>query len=419
VTTSGSATVDFGALKRSATATVSNRALPGPAITAEWFGDDHSRLVLLDRDIRSLPPVLFNFPFALRPAVQTIEHSWNNSFDGFSRVVSPTASMGTYSSARSTEIGYCSLPIAWTSLDDPAFPQGSGLADVIARATDEALLGTPDAPRLRRDLNWRPARFLVHLETNRSGASRDKLCFSAGPFTRVDDLLCSFEQALVAYCVSFDTFPDPARPSYRNLAVEVVEATGSIGKVTVGLCTRQQAVASLVQGITDPTTGVAASMAPLLNDCLWQRELPSVPPTFDGCRFANVLTRVRGDRCDQGDTQAVRDAICARRFPGVRSSCEQRAADDRPVCYWNLEVNAVEMLPSMAQVVLSLDREPGGVMDGSLRALRAAFDATVVGGDAIEVALCRRESVFTSSSRATTIDAWRDAAQLPPPPPTD
>jgi len=166
---------------------------------------------------------------------------------------------------------------------------------MIARVTDEALLGPSGPSGLERTFNWSPARFLVHLGTNSRGVSRDTLCVRAGPFKKLRDALCSFDQAVVAYCVAFTAVRDPDRPQFRNIDVQLADARAAVGHKVYGLCSLGQAAQALIDGVSDPVTGVAATMERVLNDCLWQREIPNLPPSFDGCRFANHAA-VRGGR---------------------------------------------------------------------------------------------------------------------------
>ena len=396
------ATLEIGFLKRTITLSGTNRSVPGPGLAGRWYGDDHSRLVLTGTDIvgTARRQVLFNYPLARIRPVEALEVTWDNQFDGDSMPVA--VPFPTFDAARSAEIGYCSIPIPWSARQDPSFAAGTGLADQIARVTDEVIV----SGGLHRSQNWQPPRYLVHLAAHRTGASADSLCFAAGPYHRPDDALCSFVGAWLAYCVRFSVAPAPNQPAYLDLAIELTEATAYVQRVTVGACSRVQAQQALVEELD----AVAPMMTEVLNDCLWQREIPDISggtdigAIFDGCRLASTATVRPNLRCDfAGDTQEERDARCRARFPGVRARCEQREGDDRPVCYWNLEVDGVEVFPSRAELVLALDREPGGALDGSLRALRAAFG---VGAEAIEAALCRAQPVTGTEDLPVVFDRW-------------
>jgi hypothetical protein len=65
--------------------------------------------------------------------------------------------------------------------------------------------------------------------------------------------------------------------------------------------------------------------------------------------------------CAAGTTAVERQAICHDFVNGldaadfVRTLCEQRAGDPRALCYWNVEAERVEMMPSRQEIVIAED----------------------------------------------------------------
>ncbi len=416
-----------GALRfsRSSTSTHSvGRALvfePGTFEAApqsiEWYGDDHSRLVLVDTPLPIAGGRISSGSWA--------EFPWGtqNLADGVLFIGAPLAQ--GISTVRSVDIGLCSQHERWTNAANCGIADRlTTLADTLVAPFDIPGPVFPGLECFRFGLNG----------SGIAGAARsDRFCATAS--LRLSSVLdcfvssvgfpvfagCTYDRVDVSMCGDFGT--RPASGGFRDLVFNLREfdlvPVGSQrptddfrfcgGPADLGLyldIVRNEIRDAIVGGLND---GLAAASV--------RREFSVDPPAPPGSCSGPLGTYVLNSGCATPSAGLTPDQDCMAfvagdpSFTGIRARCEARrttvacavdsdcggetrtlrrcdlrrrcqglqglgaectssancgnqescvvvsgtCVDSEPVCYWNIEADRVEMLPSGLQIVLAED----------------------------------------------------------------
>jgi len=191
---------------------------------------------------------------------------------------------------------------------------------------------------------------------------------------------CRFRDLGIELCGRFELASrrDRSAPWARDGRFVLTEHYVAMGKAETDfpyICydaMRTRLEAELLEAIP---AQVPPHMSQAFNASLWIRELPDFNRTYVPGRCAQPADALVESRCGRERSWGAQQASCREFVLGdpeselpVRTWCGRRrnlnpvgveVLDERPMCYWNVEADRIEMLPSRLEVILAEDdRDP-------------------------------------------------------------
>ncbi len=397
-TTSSALTVDVGGIREG-------------FVSGGWRGDDHSRLVTFDT---ALPL------YSTIDNAYVIEWPWGPGNTGERFVVGGSPGMAVMN----IDIGFCSVTAQWHRTADLIGPDGELLAKAGCDVADQiglqaqsgivAALATSNSVAFPVGTPQFETRFGV---TNNGVRPFGELCIR----TMVDLVIlalvvnCQYPTVSIDFCGTFQMatavdekgYPLPERRDGRFAVSRVGVDLGprqSFGNFGPGCAASDDGdlVSRIVAGVRER---VPAAIGTAFNASLWVREVPngSAPFVKGSCsrEYLPPFGYESGCAAAPDPEQDCHDFANGAGNDYVRTSCEQRAGDPRRLCYWNIEAERVEMMPSRLEVVVAEDD-----LDSTVQAL----DHILLVHDLVG-SLCRDVEVEPADATISGTIEWRDVSR--------